>query len=96
MPTSVMEVGMLEIRGLCCRYGKVSAVLGLSLDVKEGDLVSLMGANGAGKTTTLKAVSGLPSNIGGRSRFWERKSRAPPLGHPPSGHGSLGASLEST
>ncbi len=71
---------MLEIRGLCCRYGKVSAVLGLSLDVKEGELVSLIGANGAGKTTTLKAVSGFLSNIEGRSRFWERSSRAPPPG----------------
>ena len=80
MPTSVMKVGMLEIRGLCCRYGKVSAVLGLSLDVKEGELVSLIGANGAGKPTNLKAVSGLLSNIEGRSRFWERSSRAPPLG----------------
>ncbi len=80
MPTSVMEVGMPEIRGLCCRYGNVSAVLGFSLDVKEGELVSLIGANSAGKTTTLKAVSGLLSNIEGRSRFWEIRSRAPPLG----------------
>ena len=80
MPTSVMEVGMLEIRGLCCRSGKVSAVLGLSLDVKEGELVSLIGANGAGKPTTLKTVSGLLSNIEERSRFWEMSSRAPPLG----------------
>jgi branched-chain amino acid transport system ATP-binding protein len=73
---------MLEIRGLCCRYGKISAVLGLSLDVKEGGLVSLIGAKGAGKTTTLKAVSGLLSNIEGSLRFWERRSRAPPLGQP--------------
>ncbi len=80
MPTSVMKVGMLEIRGLCCRYGKASAVLGLSLDVKDGERVSLIGANGAGKTTTLKAVSGLLRNIEGRSRFWERSSRAPPPG----------------
>ena len=71
---------MLEIRGLCCRSGKVSAVLGLSLDVKEGELVSLIGANGAGKPTTLKTVSGLLSNIEERSRFWEMSSRAPPLG----------------
>ncbi len=75
-----MKVGTLEIRGLCCRYGKVSAVLGLSLDVKESEPVSLIGANGARKPTTLKAVCGLVSNIEGRSRFWERSSRAPPLG----------------
>ncbi len=80
MPTSVVKVGMLEIRGLCCRYGKASAVVGLSLDVKEGEPVSLIGASGARKTTTLKAVSGLLSNIEGRSRFWEKGSRAPPPG----------------
>lgn len=60
---------MLEIDGLVCNYGKVSAVRGLSMKVKEGELVSLIGANGAGKTTTLKAVSGVMPALGGRIRF---------------------------
>ncbi len=78
MPASVRKVGMLEIRGLFCSYGKDTTVLGLSLSVKEGELVSLIGVNGAGKTTTLKAASALLNNIEGRLRFWERSSRAPP------------------
>lgn len=50
---------MLELRGLVCRYGKVTAVKGLSLEVGRGQLVALIGTNGAGKSTTLRAISGL-------------------------------------
>jgi branched-chain amino acid transport system ATP-binding protein len=64
-----MEADVLEIQDLHCRYGKVNAILGLSLEVKEGELVALIGANGAGKTTTLKAISGLLSNIEGKISF---------------------------
>jgi branched-chain amino acid transport system ATP-binding protein len=64
-----MEADMLEIHELCCGYGKVAAVVGLSLEVKEGELVALIGANGAGKTTTLKAISGLLSDIEGKISF---------------------------
>ena len=60
---------MLEIDGLVCRYGKVNAVRGLSLRVKEGELVSLIGANGAGKTTTLKSISGILKPAAGRICF---------------------------
>jgi len=60
---------VLEIEGLVCRYGKVNAVRGLSLRVKEGELVSLIGANGAGKTTTLKAISGILKPAAGRIFF---------------------------
>lgn len=60
---------MLEIEGLVCRYGKVNALRGLSLRVKKGELVSLIGANGAGKTTTLKAISGILKPAGGRIIF---------------------------
>jgi len=60
---------MLEIRGVECRYGRVSAVRGLSIDVNDGELVSLIGTNGAGKTTTLKCISGLVRAVEGRIVF---------------------------
>ncbi len=60
---------MLSIDGLECRYGKVAAVRGLSLEVRRGELVSLIGANGAGKTTTLKAISGVLAPSAGRIVF---------------------------
>jgi branched-chain amino acid transport system ATP-binding protein len=64
---------VLEINGLVCRYGKVSAVRGLSLRVNEGELVSLIGANGAGKTTTLKAISGILKPAAGSIFFEEEE-----------------------
>ena len=60
---------MLEIRNIECRYDKVRAVHELSLEVGEGELVTLIGANGAGKTTTLKCVSGLVPASSGRVSF---------------------------
>jgi branched-chain amino acid transport system ATP-binding protein len=50
---------MLEIRDLVCGYGGVTALRGISLQVKAGQLVALIGANGAGKSTALRAISGL-------------------------------------
>ena len=60
---------MLTVEGLECRYGKVAAVRGLSLEVAQGELVSLIGANGAGKTTALKAISGVLAPSAGRIVF---------------------------
>ena len=60
---------MLEIDQLVCCYGKVQALKRVSLMVKKGELVTLIGANGAGKTTTLKAISGLLAPSGGRMTF---------------------------
>jgi branched-chain amino acid transport system ATP-binding protein len=60
---------VLSVENLQCRYGKVAAVQGLSLEVKKGELVSLIGANGAGKTTSLKAISGVLRAAGGKVRF---------------------------
>ena len=60
---------MLTVEKLECRYGKVAAVRDLSLEVRTGELVSLIGANGAGKTTTLKAISGVLPPAGGRIVF---------------------------
>ncbi len=50
---------MLEIINLTVNYGAISALHGISLQVKQGDIVTLIGGNGAGKTTTLRTVSGL-------------------------------------
>jgi branched-chain amino acid transport system ATP-binding protein len=60
---------VLEIENVVCRYGKVEALKGVSLSVKKGELVTLIGANGAGKTTTLKAVSGVLPPSSGRMMF---------------------------
>ena len=60
---------MLTIEALECRYGNVAAVRDLSLEVRKGELVSLIGANGAGKTTTLKAISGVLTPHAGRIVF---------------------------
>ena len=50
---------MLEIRDMVCGYGGITALRGISLEIKAGQLVALIGANGAGKSTTLRAISGL-------------------------------------
>jgi len=52
-------VNALEIRGLEVAYGAVRALKGVSLTVRQGEVVTLLGANGAGKSTTLRAISGL-------------------------------------
>lgn len=50
---------MLQVRDLDVRYGAISGVRGISLDVKTGEIVALIGANGAGKSTTVRAIAGL-------------------------------------
>lgn len=50
---------MLEVRDLTVAYGNIVAIKGLSLDVHEGEIVTLIGSNGAGKSTTLRSISGL-------------------------------------
>ncbi|MGN7876709.1 amino acid/amide ABC transporter ATP-binding protein 2, HAAT family [Mitsuaria sp. PDC51] len=63
---------LLQVEGLKVAYGGIQAVKGVDFDVREGELVSLIGANGAGKTTTLKAVTGLQPVAVGDIKFLGR------------------------
>jgi branched-chain amino acid transport system ATP-binding protein len=54
-----MSGALLEVRDLHVFYGNIEAIKGVSLEIREGEIVTLIGANGAGKTTTLNAISGL-------------------------------------
>ena len=63
---------LLELRELRVAYGGIQAVKGLNLELREGELVSLIGANGAGKSTTLKAICGLLKPQGGEVRYQGR------------------------
>jgi branched-chain amino acid transport system ATP-binding protein len=54
-----MAQTLLKISGLKVSYGGIKAVKGIDMEVREGELVTLIGSNGAGKTTTMKAVTGM-------------------------------------
>jgi branched-chain amino acid transport system ATP-binding protein len=60
---------VLKVEGLKVAYGGIQAVKGVSFEVREGELVSLIGANGAGKTTTLKAITGTQQPGSGSIEF---------------------------
>jgi branched-chain amino acid transport system ATP-binding protein len=60
---------ILKVTGLNAHYGKIHALRGISLDVKAGQIVALLGANGAGKSTTLKCISGLMKPTSGKIEF---------------------------
>jgi branched-chain amino acid transport system ATP-binding protein len=60
---------MLRVEEIVCRYGSIQALHGVSLDVKERELIALVGANGAGKSTLLRAISGLVSPVKGAIYF---------------------------
>jgi branched-chain amino acid transport system ATP-binding protein len=60
---------VLEVEDIHTYYGTIQALKGISLDVQEGEIVTLIGANGAGKTTTLRSINGLNRPRQGRIRF---------------------------
>lgn len=64
-----MTTTFLKVSGLKVAYGGIQAVKGVSFEVNEGELVSLIGANGAGKTTTLKAITGLQPVAAGEIEY---------------------------
>jgi branched-chain amino acid transport system ATP-binding protein len=63
---------MLKIENLVVRYGGITALRGVSIEVKEGETVLLVGANGAGKSSMINAVIGLVQTAGGRILFKDR------------------------
>jgi branched-chain amino acid transport system ATP-binding protein len=60
---------LLELKDIVVRYGAIEAVRGISLNVDDGESVTLIGGNGAGKSTTLKSISGVKKLAGGEIRF---------------------------
>ena len=64
-----MSTTLLKVSGLKVAYGGIQAVKGVSFEVSQGELVSLIGANGAGKTTTLKAITGTQTVAAGDIEF---------------------------
>jgi branched-chain amino acid transport system ATP-binding protein len=64
---------LLEVENLNVYYGAIHALQGISFNVNEGEIVTLIGANGAGKSTTLRTVSGLLRSRGGSIRFKDQE-----------------------
>ena len=59
---------MLQVRGLQTAYGRSQVLFGVDLDIRAGEVVTLLGRNGAGKTTTLKSVMGMVQRRRGSGR----------------------------
>ena len=57
---------MLKVENLVVKYGMIEAIKGISFEVNDGEIVTLIGANGAGKTTTMHAISGQRIHLPGR------------------------------
>lgn len=68
-PVNTSSTPLLAVRDLSVSYGGIKAVKQLNLELRRGELVSLIGANGAGKTTTLKAICGLLAPQSGEVLF---------------------------
>ena len=66
---------LLQVTGLKVAYGGIQAVKGVDFEVREGELVTLIGSNGAGKTTTMKAITGLLPMAGGDIEYLGRSIR---------------------
>ena len=65
MKAQTMPDMLLKVTGLKVAYGGIQAVKGVDLEVRDGELVTLIGSNGAGKTTTMKAITGSLPMLGG-------------------------------
>jgi len=72
MTRSARDGVILELRDVHTYYGSIHALKGVSLEVREGEVVTLIGANGAGKSTTLRSINGLNHPRQGSVRFQDR------------------------
>ena len=68
---------MLKIRDLYVRYGGIEAVQGVSLDIKRGSIVTLVGANGAGKSSIIRSIAGLNKNFSGEISLTRKEGDQP-------------------
>ena len=84
-----MSEPLLAVEGIDVFYGDVQVLYGLGFEVREGEIMTLLGSNGAGKTTTLRAISGLRPPRAGDIRFRGRSL----AGTPASARAELGMSL---
>jgi branched-chain amino acid transport system ATP-binding protein len=72
-------MALLEVKDVHTFYGNIEALKGVSIEVEEGECVTLIGSNGAGKSTTLRSISGLTPPRQGSIRFRDREiSETPP------------------
>lgn len=69
---------LLKISKLKVAYGGIHAIKGIDLEIRDGELVTLIGANGAGKTTTMKAITGLQSWVGGEVEYLGKSIKGVP------------------
>ena len=60
---------MLKVTDLTVHYGAIQALRGISFDVNQGEIITLIGSNGAGKTTTLHSVSNIIKKTSGKVEF---------------------------
>ena len=70
-----MASSLLKVTGLQVAYGGIQAVKGIDFEVREGELVTLIGSNGAGKTTTMKALTGMLAAQGGDIEYLGQSTR---------------------
>ncbi|CAM2931631.1 high-affinity branched-chain amino acid transport protein, ABC superfamily, atp_binding component [Cupriavidus taiwanensis LMG 19424] len=78
MNQPAMKQTVLKISGLKVAYGGIQAVKGIDLEIRDGELVTLIGANGAGKTTTMKAITGLQGWAGGDVEYMGKSIKGVP------------------
>ena len=69
---------ILKISNLKVAYGGIHAIKGIDLEIKDGELVTLIGANGAGKTTTMKAITGLQGWVSGEAEYLGKSIKGVP------------------